>query len=148
MKRTSKLPCETHVLFIWKLGTQNCSRVIFCYAAARQFFPSLNFDPTLTSHDSGLKNDSIVSESPGPQLSDGIFWIPQKNLQQRKKRLRVPIFGPIWTISTGNQWEICEVGRLSCFIEFFVSFHIVCGRYTSILLLRPLSPHFGIHTCH
>ena len=30
----------------------------------------------------------------------------------------------------GNQWEISEVGHLSCFIDFFVWFHIVCDRYT------------------
>ena len=36
-----------------------------------------------------------------------------------------------WTISTGNQWEISEVGRLSCFCEFFAWSHIVCDRYTS-----------------
>ena len=38
-----------------------------------------------------------------------------KILQQRKKRLRLRLrlhsFGPMWTISTGNQWEISEVGR-------------------------------------
>ena len=52
-------------------------------------------------------------------------------LQQRKKRLPLHSFGPLWTISTGNQWEISEVSRSSCFIEFFALFHIVYGRYTS-----------------
>ena len=50
------------------------------------------------------------------------------------RRLQISVttsFGPLWTISTGSQWEISEVGRLSCFIEFFAWFHIVCGRYTS-----------------
>ena len=66
-------------------------------------------------------------------------------MQQRKKRLRLHSFGPIWTISTGNQWEICEVGRLSCFIEFFVCFHIVCGRYTTYFRLISLFWHFSDH---
>ena len=46
-------------------------------------------------------------------------------------RLRLRSFGPLWTISTWNQWKISEVGRLSCLIDFFVLFHIVCDRYTS-----------------
>merc|ERR1712001_429047 len=40
---------------IWKLETQNCSRVIFPNGLTFQLF-SLNFDPTLTSRNSGLKN--------------------------------------------------------------------------------------------
>ena len=32
--------------------------------------------------------------------------------------LRLHSFGLCWTISTENQWEITEVVRLSCFIEF------------------------------
>ena len=55
----------------------------------------------------------------------------RKFFNLKKKRLRLHSFGPFWTISTENQWEISEVGRLSCFIEFFVWFHIVCNRYTS-----------------
>ena len=31
-------------------------------------------------------------------------------------------FGTFWTSSTGNWWEITEVGRLRCFIEFFAHF--------------------------
>ena len=50
------------------------------------------------------------------------------DFDQPFQRLRLHSF---WTISTENQWEISEVGRLSCFIEFFVWFHIVCDRYTS-----------------
>ena len=43
-------------------------------------------------------------------------------------RLRLHSF---LVISTENQWQISEVGRLSCFIDFFL-FHIVCDRiYTS-----------------
>ena len=38
------------------------------------------------------------------------------------RRLRLHSFGPLWTISTGNQWEISEVGRFSCFIEFLHDF--------------------------
>ena len=41
-------------------------------------------------------------------------------LQQRKKRFRLHSLGLLWTISTGNQWEISEIDRLSCFIEFFL----------------------------
>jgi len=39
------------------------------------------------------------------------------DFDQPFQRLRLHSF---WTISTENQWEISEVGRLSCFIEFFV----------------------------
>ena len=36
-----------------------------------------------------------------------------------KKRLCLLSFGPLWTISTGNKWEISKDGRLSSFIDFF-----------------------------
>ena len=52
----------------------------------------------------------------------------RSDFDQPFQRLRLRSF---WTISTENQWEISEVGRLSCFIEFFVCFHIVCDSYTS-----------------
>ena len=58
-------------------------------------------------------------------------WIPQKNSNLRKKLLCLHCFGPLWTISTGDQWEIRKVGCLSFFIDLFVWFHIVCDRYTS-----------------
>ena len=35
-----------------------------------------------------------------------------------------------WKLSTAHS-ENSEIGHLSCFIEFFVWFHIVCDRYTS-----------------
>ena len=44
----------------------------------------------------------------------------EKCFNLRKTRLRLHSFGPLWTISTGNQWEISEFGRLSCFSDFFV----------------------------
>ena len=49
-------------------------------------------------------------------LSEVNMKFRRRNL--RKKRLRLHSFGPFWTISTENQWEISEVGRLRCFIEF------------------------------
>ena len=49
----------------------------------------------------------------------------------RKKRLRLHSFGPLLTIATENQWEITEIGCLSCFSEFCVRFHIVCDKYSS-----------------
>ena len=52
-----------------------------------------------------------------------------KNSNLRKMRLHS--FDRFWTISTENQWETTEIGRLSCFSEFFVRFHILCDRYTS-----------------
>ena len=67
-------------------------------------------------------------------------------------RLRLHSSGPFWTISTENQWEITEIGHLSCFSEFFVRFHIVCDRYTSdyahftfsdTIWPLLLSPNFG-----
>ena len=48
-----------------------------------------------------------------------------------KKRLRLHSFGPFWTICTENQWEISEVGRLSCLIFCLILHCIVCDRYTS-----------------
>ena len=65
-------------------------------------------------------------------------------------------FGPLWIIFTGNQWEISEVCRLSCFIDFFVWFHIVCDRYTSdyahftfsdTIWPLSLSSDFGTRSC-
>ena len=54
-----------------------------------------------------------------------------KSSEPVKRRLRLHSFGPFWTISTENQWEITEIECLSCFGDFFVRFHIVCDRYTS-----------------
>ena len=56
----------------------------------------------------------------------------------RKMRLRLHSFGPFWTNSTENQWEISELGRFSCFIDFFVIFHIV-------IYIRLCSFHFFRH---
>ena len=75
-----------------------------------------------------------------------------KSSEPVKRRLRLHSFGPFWTISTENQWEITEIGRLSCFSEFFVRFHILCDWYTSdyahftfsdTIWLLLLSPNFG-----
>ena len=74
----------------------------------------------------------------------------------RKKRLRLHSFGPLWTLSTDYQWEISEVGHLSCFIDFFVWFHIVCDRYTldyvhftfsDTIWPLSLSSDFGTRSC-
>ena len=73
----------------------------------------------------GSAIESASKHTIGPTLIQFFF----SNL--RIKRLRLHNFGPLWAISTGNQWEISEVGRLSCLIDFFVLFHIVCDRYTS-----------------
>ena len=62
----------------------------------------LKFGLTLTSHNSGLKNDSIKNHD--------IFRIGRtsafKWYTRIPPRLRLHSFGPLWTISTGNQWEI------------------------------------------
>ena len=67
----------------------------------------MTFDPTLSSNNSGLKDDSIknttLSETAGRQLSYGIPGYLLKNFATEKKRLRLHSFGPLWTISTGNQ---------------------------------------------
>ena len=134
MNRTSKVPCETHVLFMWSLETKKCGRVFFFDTAILQK-KFLRFDPTLGSNNSGLKNYRIKNHHIFGISRTSAFiwhiWIPLKNFQADATRLRLHSFGPFWTIFTGSQWEISEVGRLSCFIEFFAWFHIVCGRYTS-----------------
>ena len=82
----------------------------------------LRFDPTLGSNNSGLKNYRIKNHHIFGIARTSAFiwhiWIPLKKICNGP-RLRLHSFGPLWTISTGNQWEISEVGRLSCFIEFF-----------------------------
>ena len=74
----------------------------------------------------------------------------------RKMCLCLHSYGPFWIISTENQWEIIEVRRLSCFIDFFVWFHIVCDRYTSdyahftfsdTIWPLSLSSDFGTRSC-
>ena len=65
-----------------------------------------------------------------------------KSSEPEKRRLRLHSFGPFWTISTENQWEITEIGRLSCFSDFlFVRFHIVCDRYKSDYAHFPFFRH-------
>ena len=70
-----------------------------------------------------------------PQCTEGSF-LPivlgehiEIGITSNATRLCLHSFGPLWTISTRSQWETSEVGRLSCFIEIFAWFHIVCGRY-------------------
>ena len=83
----------------------------------------------LNSHKSGLKNYSNknyhIFRKP---LTSAFRWhtldTSEKCSNLRKKRFRLHSFGPVWTISTGNQWEISEFGRLSCFSDIFVWFHI------------------------
>ena len=71
-----------------------------------------------------------------------IFFAIEKN------RLRLH-FGPLWTISTGNQWEISEVGRLSCFIVFLFDFTFFVIDIHQIMLIS-LFPtpfdHFHFHS--
>ena len=57
-----------------------------------------------------------------------------KNSNLRKMRLRLHRSGPFWMISTENQWEANEISCLSCFIEFFVWFHIVCDIHQIIFI--------------
>ena len=91
----------------------------------------LRFDPTLGSNNYRLTNYNIKNHHifRNGRTSAFIAWHTHGMaypgylvifLQQRKKRLRLHSFGPLWTISTGNQWEISEFGRLSCFSDFFV----------------------------
>ena len=80
---------------------------------------------TLSSHNSGSKNYSNKNHHIFRKPWTSAFrWhtlkISEKNFNPRKKRLRLRSFGPFWTISTENQWEISEIGRLSCFIEFML----------------------------
>ena len=57
-------------------------------------------------------------------------------------------FGPLWSIFTGNQWEISEVGRLICFIEFLYDFILFVIDIHQIML-NSLFPtpfdHFHFH---
>ena len=145
-----------------KPKTQNCSRVIFLYAFLF-LLTSLKFQTPLTlrSHSLGLKNYSNKNYHIFRKPWTSAFrWYTldtsEKCSNLRKKRLRLHSFGPLWTISTGNQWEISEFGRLSCFSDFFVWFHIVCDRYTSYyahftfsdtIWPLSLSSDFGTRSC-
>ena len=52
----------------------------------------------------------------------------------------------LWTTSTENQWEISKVGCLSCFIECFAWFHIICGHQIRFISpFRHFSYHFHFH---
>ena len=144
---------------------QNLKRKIvavlfFCTVSLDNFF-SLKFDPTLTSRNLGSKNYSNKNYHIFRKPWTSAFrWYTldtsEKCSNLRKKRLRLHSFGPLWTISTGNQWEISEFGRLSCFSDFFVWFHIVCDRYTSYyahftfsdtIWPLSLSSDFGTRSC-
>ena len=69
-----------------------------------------------------------------------------KNSNLRKMRLHS--FDRFWTISTENQWQISEVGRLSCFIDFFY-FTLFVIEYIHQIMLISLFPtpfdHFHFH---
>ena len=99
----------------------------------------MRFDPTLGSNNLGLKKCRIRNHHIFGIARTSAFiwhiWIPLKKFCNATRRVCVCIvlvlFGPFPQISTENQWEISEFGRLSCFSEFFVRFHIVCDRYTS-----------------
>ena len=117
--------------------TKNCSRVFFPNGFLF-LLPLLKFQTplTLSSHSSGLKNYSNKNYHIFRKPWTSAFrWCTldtsEKCSNLRKKRLRLRSFGPFWTISTENQWEITEIECLSCFGDFFVRFHIVCDRYTS-----------------
>ena len=91
--------------------------------------------PTLTANNSGLKPSKLKNYHIFRKPWTSAFrWYTldtsEKCSNLRKKRLRLRSFGPFWTISTENQWEITEIECLSCFGEFFVRFHIVFDRYT------------------
>ena len=85
-------------------------------------------------------------------LQDTPTWPTLVNITFANARiglLRLQSFGPLWTISTGNQWEISEVCHLSCFIDFFclISHWELCScethrksqpsAITHILLISP-----------
>ena len=65
----------------------------------------LRYDPTLSSNNYGLKNYSIENHHIfGNSRTSAFIWhtldTSGKFLQQRKKRLRLHSFGPLWTISS------------------------------------------------
>ena len=116
---------------------------------------------TLSSHNSDKKNyinkKHHIFRKP---WTSAFRWCTldtsEKCSNLRKKRLRLHSFGPLWTLSTDYQWEISEVGHLSCFIDFFVWFHIVCDRYTldyvhftfsDTIWPLSLSSDFGTRSC-
>ena len=87
-------------------------------------FFSLKFDPTSTSHNLVSKNYSNKNYHIFRKPWTSAFrWYTldtsEKCSNLRKKSLRLRSFGPFWTISTENQWEITEIERLSCFGDFF-----------------------------
>ena len=100
--RTSKLPSETCVLFICRPRTRNWSHVFFWTRPLNHFFCE---NLTQLNSDFGKLRTSAFTWYT-LDTSDMIF-----NL--RKMRLRLHSFGPVWTISTENQWEISEVCRFS-----------------------------------
>ena len=65
----------------------------------------LRFDPTLGSNNLGLKNSRIKNHHIfGISRTSAFIWHTLDTSE--KRRLRLHSFGPLWTISTGNQWEI------------------------------------------
>ena len=135
MNQPLNIPIGPTLIQYGSLKRKIVAVLFFCTVSLDNFF-SLKFDPTLTSHNSGLKNYSNKNYHIFRKPWTSAFrWCTldtsEKCSNLRKKRLRLRSFGPFWTISTENQWEITEIECLSCFGDFFVRFHIVCDRYTS-----------------
>ena len=96
--------------------------VLFLTRPLHRFFV-FKFDPTLISHNSGLRNYSNKNHHIFRKPWTSAFrWhtldTTEKFSNLRKKRLCLHCFGPLWTISTGNQWGLSEVGRLSYFMDY------------------------------
>ena len=94
MNRTSKVPCETHVLFMWSLETKKCSCVFFFDTAILQK-KFLRFDPTLGSNNLGLKKCRIRNHHIFGIARTSAFiwhiWIPLKKFCKRTRRVCVCI---------------------------------------------------------
>ena len=77
--RTWKVPCETHVLFIWEVKTQNCSRVFFFEHRIILMTNSKFQTPlTLNSPKSGLKNHRIKNYHIfGSSRTSVFIWDPR-----------------------------------------------------------------------
>ena len=154
MNRTSKYHVR-HMFYSYEGLKRKIVAMLFFRTVSLNNFFSLKFDPTLNSQNSTnstnySNKDHHIFRKPRTSAfrRHNTLDTSEKISNLRKKHLRLHSFGLLWTISTGNQWEISEVGRLNCFIDFlfdFTSFLINIHQIMLISLFPTPFDHFYFH---
>ena len=152
MNRTWKVPCETHVLFIWRLEIEICSRVFFF--EHRNFAKKkLRFDPTWGSYNSGLKSYRITNNHIfGIARTSAFIWhprIPLKKFCKRTRRVCVCIvlvhFGRYSQEVNEKSVKLAVWAVSLNFLHDFTLFVVDIHQIRLISLFRHFPDHFHFH---